>query len=86
MASKDPFNIQNSPFVAPIPCVNCGTNMHCVRRESASAGEKQLFQCSCGNSVERIVGIDVSDNELQCSVEKSFGIDPSSERSRQKKR
>lgn len=75
MASSDPFNIAHSPAVASIPCVACGNNMHCVRRQPARAGERQLFTCAtCANSSERIVGLQESDADIQGALEKSLGI------------
>lgn len=66
MASKDPFNIANSPSVAPIPCVECGNNMHCVRRQLLAPGEYQLFQCvSCGANTDRTVGLQISDTAIE---------------------
>jgi hypothetical protein len=75
MASRDPFNIANSPAVAPIPCVECGSNMHCIRREPQNSGERQLFMCAaCGNASERTVGLQESDAEVQGGIETSLGI------------
>ena len=74
MASKDPFNIAHSPIVAPIPCIECGNNMHCVRRQPTSSGEKQRFLCSCKNSVERFKALEMSDDQVQRHVEDSLGI------------
>jgi hypothetical protein len=77
MASKDPFNIANSPAVAPIPCIDCGNNMHCVRRAPGAAGEHQLFTCiACGNSTERVVGLQASDDAIQRSAEIELGLKP----------
>jgi hypothetical protein len=75
MASRDLFNIAHSPAVAPIPCIECGNNMHCVRRQPAHAGERQMFVCAaCGNASERTVGLQESDADIQCAVETSLGI------------
>ncbi|MGD9923895.1 MAG: hypothetical protein AB7V13_21000 [Pseudorhodoplanes sp.] len=75
MASRDPFNIVESPVVASIPCIGCGNNMHCIRRQQVTAGEVQLFMCAaCGNSSERVVGMQESDEDIQSAIEKSLGI------------
>lgn len=75
MASKDPFNIASSPAVAPIPCMDCGHNMHCVRRVPTDEGERQLFMCAaCGHSSERVVGLQESDDTIQKAAEKNTGI------------
>lgn len=75
MASKDPFNFANSKTVASIPCMACGNNMHCVRREPVAGGERQTFMCAtCGNASERTAGLQVSDAEIQNAVEQRLGI------------
>ncbi len=75
MASKDPFNFANSPVVAPIPCIVCGNNMHCVRRQPLDEGERQLFMCAaCGGSSERTVGLEASDADIQREAEKRSGL------------
>ena len=76
MGSRDPFNIAHSTSVAPIPCVGCGNNMHCILRRPVDLGERQTFKCvACTNAVERIVGLQVSDDEIQKLVERSVGIE-----------
>jgi ferredoxin len=75
MASKDPFNIANSPAVAPIPCTECGNTMHCVRRQACDTGDHQLFICAaCGKSAERFVGLQDSDDAVQRAAERESGI------------
>jgi transposase-like protein len=75
MASKDPFNFLNSPVVVPIPCIDCGNNMHCVRRVPEQNGERQMFICAaCGDTTERAVGIQASDYEIQKAAEASSGL------------
>jgi len=75
MASSDPFNFRTSFMVMPIPCIECGNNMHCVRRMPEAAGEKQLFICAtCGQSSERVVGPQVSDEEVQRSAERDADL------------
>ena len=75
MASKDPFNIANSPSVAPIPCVQCGNNMRCLRRQLLAPGEYQLFKCvSCGAEADRTVGIQASDSAIEKRAETLAGL------------
>ncbi len=75
MVSKDPFNFRSSPGVAPIPCVACGNNMHCVRRVPLQGGESQLFICAaCVATAERAVGPQASDHEIQQAAEASSGV------------
>jgi transposase-like protein len=75
MVSKDPFNIAQSPQVAPITCIACGNNMRCVRRSPGRSGESQAFVCAvCGRSFERTVGLQVGDAAIQVEVENSLGI------------
>lgn len=80
MPSREPFDITHSKTVAPITCVDCGHNMHCIRRAPAHPGEHQWFECSaCGGKVEKIVGLQPSDAAIQGSMEKSLGISPKSD-------
>jgi len=75
MVSRDPFNFANSATVAPISCMECGNNMHCVRRQPSAGGEHQCFVCAgCGASSERVVGLQVSDADIQSAVENSLGM------------
>lgn len=75
MAATTPFNISLSPEVAPITCLECGNNMRCVRRMPQSLGEQQLFMCvSCGTTSERVVGLEVSDHEIQKAAEQVAGL------------
>jgi uncharacterized Zn finger protein len=75
MPSRDPFNIRNSISVASIPCADCGHNMHCVRREPAGTGERQMFQCtSCGAMTDKIVNLQISDADVQRHAERMLGI------------
>jgi hypothetical protein len=75
VASKDPFNFIDSPAVAPIPCVECGNNMQCVRRQAVSDTERQTFVCAvCGHESERTLGAQESDHDIQSAVERSLGI------------
>lgn len=77
MASRDPFNIGKSPVVAPIPCVDCGNNTHCVRRQPTAEGERQLFICAaCGGSSERTVRAQQSDTDVQREAERQAGLLP----------
>jgi hypothetical protein len=78
MASKDPFDISNSLIVAPTPCVECGNNMYCYRRQLVASGERQSFLCSsCGAETERTVGLQESDDDIQKLAEKTVGMRPS---------
>ncbi len=75
MVSKDPFHIGNSPAVASIPCLECGHNMHCVRREQLAAGEFQQFACvECGAVHERLFTPQESDSEIQRDAERLCGV------------
>jgi hypothetical protein len=65
MASDDPFNFQSSRTIAPILCMNCGRNAHCVRRQAKGILEIQTFFCTCGHTVERAMGPQVSDATIQ---------------------
>jgi hypothetical protein len=57
MASGNLFEFLYSPSISPIPCKECGSNMHCVRRSPQENGERQVFMCAtCGECTERIAG------------------------------
>ena len=75
MVAKDPFHIGHSPAVASIPCVECGHNMHCMRRSPVPAGEHQQFACaSCGATCDRIFAEHESDSDIQREAEHLCGI------------
>jgi len=77
MASKDPFSIASSRSVAPIPCIKCGNNMHCIRRMPIGAGERQTFMCAtCTHSIQRTVGSQASDAAVQAEAERRSGVSP----------
>jgi hypothetical protein len=49
--------------------------MHCVRREPAGTGERQMFQCtSCGAMTDKIVNLQISDADVQRHAERMLGI------------
>ena len=73
MAETNPFNFQDAPIVPPIPCTQCGNNMVCARRSPEQGGERQRFLCSCGNTSERIAGVELSDEEVQSLAEHLTG-------------
>jgi len=74
MPPNNPFNFQESTIVPPVPCTQCGNNMLCVRRSPEQGSERQRFLCSsCGNTNERIVGIEMSDEEVQSLAEQLTG-------------
>ena len=66
MAETNPFNFQDAPIVPPI-------NMVCARRSPEQGGERQRFLCSCGNTSERIAGVELSDEEVQSLAEHLTG-------------
>ncbi len=75
MASRDLFNIAHSPVVYPIPCTDCGHNMHCVRRSATPQGECQQFSCAtCGATHERTLAEQVSDSDIQREAERLSGV------------
>ena len=73
MAGTSLFNFRESTIVPPIPCTHCGNNMNCVRRTPEQGGERQEFACTCGNTTERVVGTEMSDQEVQATAEKLLG-------------
>jgi hypothetical protein len=49
--------------------------MHCVRRVPERAGERQIFICAtCGQSSERVLGLQESDYDIQKSAEANSGL------------
>ena len=77
MASKDPFLFSRTKVVAPIPCVECGNNMHCFRRTPVRSGERRWFHCAgCSNEIERTVGVEPSDAAVQAEAEQRSGVSP----------
>ncbi len=75
MASSSPFDFSNSKFVAPIPCPECGHNMHCCRRTPEGAAEHQCFYCGvCHNEIERVAGVEPSDARIEQEAERITGL------------
>jgi hypothetical protein len=49
--------------------------MQCVRRQAVGHAERQTFVCSaCGHALERTLGAQDSDHDIQSAVEKNLGI------------
>lgn len=77
MVSNTPYNSSESRSVAPIVCIECGNNAHCMRRSPHNLGptyEYQAFECiSCHRRWYRTVGPASSDQDIQRYAEQMIG-------------
>ena len=77
MVSRQSLNPTTAGLVAPIVCIECGNNAHCVRREADKQDfhrEHRTFQCTtCRRLSYRVVDLSPSDAAIQKEAEQMAG-------------